>query len=50
MGFHKLKIPTTWFFFDNSKHGANSIVSIDQDPKPNKVTFFECGLDVERWV
>ncbi len=39
------------YFFSNSKHGVNSIVPIHQDPKPGKVTFFECGgLGVEQWV
>jgi hypothetical protein len=38
------------YLFGNSKHGANSIVPIHRDPKPSKVTFFECGLGVEIWV
>jgi hypothetical protein len=38
------------YSFDNSKHGANSIVPIHRDPKPGKVTFLKCGLGVERWV
>jgi hypothetical protein len=30
--------------------GANSIVSIHLGPKPGKVTFFQCGFGVEKWV
>jgi len=35
-------------FLLGSKHGANSIVSIHQNPKPSLLTFLQHGLGVEK--
>jgi hypothetical protein len=36
-----------WFLL-GSKHGANFIVSINQNPKPSLLTFLQHGLGVEK--